>query len=760
MTETIDLLREKLISGAQIKTELRKRKSEYFETSVKHALAEEHLDEGWEVAKKLKHKTRLRKKKSIDVFFEDQVWKLFADFGFTKLNKDRRFNLPYSKDESLTQQIDVFATDDDTIVIVECKATENGPKRRDFKKELEAIGGAREGLINSAKNLLENRKLKVVFILATHGYYLSDKAEERASNFGIFHFDSEQIAYYQELVKHLGTAARYQLEANLFSGQKIPSLDTRVPAIQGKMGGHTYYSFMAEPEKLLKIGYVLHRSKANKKLMPTYQRLIKKSRLTSIRKFIEGTGYFANSIIVNIDSKRPPKFEESSNQVDNPDAKIGILNLPQKYRSLFIIDGQHRLYGYSDTEYSHRHLIPVVAFLNLKRDEQVRLFMEINENQKAVPKNLRHTLNADLQWDSDFVRDRVNALKLTIAQHLGEDMSSPLFDRIIVGENTRTLKRVITLEAIKQGLDRGNFFGEFTKTTVKKDGTFFSGDNDKCYSHIFPFLLEMFRYLEIICEKEWNLSQKDGGLLLIPAGINSLLRVFSDIVDHIVAHDGKDPKHIDPNLLADLCHPYLDPLADYFSNLDEENRSLVRKQYGTGGPVKFYRLLQKAISDSIEDFNPPGMEEYWKDESKAFNTQSFELIRDIEEHLKNDFKAKLKDHFGSAWFKKGVPVAVYESAHAMAAQKNRDILDGQEKEPWDCLHISDYRKIATAKGNWGAIFETSYTRPGEEKISGGAAAKTKWLDKLNKIRNDTDHEYSVKEDEFEFLKELHEWLIE
>mgnify|MGYP004568545145 CR=1 FL=1 len=43
------------------------------------------------------------------------------------------------------------------------------------------------------------------------------------------------------------------------------------------MGGFEYFEFSIEPEKLLKIGYVLHRSEANKHMMPTYQRIIKKT---------------------------------------------------------------------------------------------------------------------------------------------------------------------------------------------------------------------------------------------------------------------------------------------------------------------------------------------------------------------------------------------------------------------------------------------------------------------------------------------------
>ncbi|MBK8920253.1 MAG: DGQHR domain-containing protein [Saprospirales bacterium] len=283
------------------------------------------------------------------------------------------------------------------------------------------------------------------------------------------------------MTNHLGVSARYQLLGNLFSGQEIPEMQNKIPAIEGKMGGHTYYSFSIEPEKLLKIGYVLHRNKANKKLMPTYQRLIKRSRLNSVQEFVEDGGFFPNSIIINIATEgKKPRFEKANTQVDDAISRVGIFYLPRRYRSAFIIDGQHRLYGYANSEYRNTNSIPVVAFINLERKEQVRLFMQINENQKAVPKNLRNTLNSDLLWNSENLNDRIKALKLTIAQELGEDKSSPLFDRIIVGENPKTVKRCITIDTIRIGLDRSNFFGQFTKNAIKEDGSFYKGDNDKC----------------------------------------------------------------------------------------------------------------------------------------------------------------------------------------------------------------------------------------------------------------------------------------
>ena len=84
----------------------------------------------------------------------------------------------------------------------------------------------------------------------------------------------------------------------------------------------------------------------------------------------------------------------------------------------------------------------------------------------------------------------------------------------------------------------------------------------------------------------------------------------------------------------------------------------------------------------------------------------------------------------------------------------------EEVEPWDNMNIIDYRKVVTYGKNWSELFEKTYTKPGEEKIRGGKEEKTKWMQKLERIRNENFHSYSVKEDEYNFLCDLTEWLIE
>jgi len=728
--------------------------------TIRPELRDSYEVDGWELDRVLKRSVRMRRPKSPDVAFEDRIWTMLAALGFSELNQDRNFALAYGTGDGEEQQIDVFAADAETVLVVECKASRDDRKARTFKKEVEAIAGMRAGLLKTIKAEYPTHKVK--FVLATSGYTIHTAARDRLKSFDIAHFDEDTVEYYSELSKHLGPATRFQLLGSLFAGQKIPAIQNTVPAIRGKLGNHIYYSFSIEPSKLLKLGFVLHRHHANNDLIPNYQRLIKRSRLRRVSDFVDAGGFFPNSVIINIESgKKGPRFDLSPMQVEATDARMGTLHLPKTYRSAYVIDGQHRLYGYADSPRAATDAIPVVAFVNLPKRDQVRLFMQINENQKAVPKNLRNTLNADLLWDSEDLREQNRALKLRIAQHLGENRDSPLHDRVIVGENVRTPLRCITIDAITIGFDRGNFFGNFTKSAVSEPGSFYLGSNQATFDKVVPFLERCFDHLSEFLPDQFAIGSGEDGFVFINAGVESLMRVLSDVVDHLVHTGAIKPKTDGSSDLVSAVLPYLDPIITFLDSLDHEDRSELRRGYGTGGRVRYWRTLQRAVNEARSDFRPEGLEKYWKDEAKAFNTESFEMIRELETFMKSDFRAKLESKYGSRWLKDGVPVKVHKDAAARALDKNRNRDEADEVEPWDCLFIVNYRDIATYDHTvWQELFERGYTKPGEEKKKGGWKAKSEWMVKLSNIRNENTHTYSVKEEEYIFLKELTEWLID
>lgn len=752
MTENLRIeLLGKLITEKEIIKQLKRRVKDYHYESIRINQKETFIEEGWEILRETKTSITVKKNKTNDVEFEDKVWGLFALLGYDFMNNDRNFNLPYDKiNTKLTQQIDVFAKDNETILIVECKsAYEN--KRGDFKKELEAMTGKIEGLRKTIQALFPNTKHKIKFILATRNYSISEEDLNRLKKINGLHFNEENIDYFYSLFSQLGVSAKYQLLGNLFEGQEIPEMENMVPAVEGKMGGHTYYSFSIEPEKLLKIGYVLHRNKANINMMPTYQRLIKKSRLKSVHDFIETGGYFPNSIVISIDTKKS-NFERANKQVGTTLSNVGILHLPKKYRSAFIIDGQHRLYGYTASKYKSTNTIPVVAFLNLSRSEQVKLFMQINENQKTVSKDLRNTLNADLLWDSENKIEQLRALCSRISIYLGESRESALFGKISIGED----KKIITTQAIENALKKSNFLGKVTKSKIEELGSFYNGDLDHTYERLRQYLNEGFKYISENSIEEWK--RESDGMLLINKGIYGIILILSDIITHLNKLNRIDSQKDSIKKIISEVQPYLDPIINYINKLDDNTKEELKSSYGAGGETKYWRTFQKVIKETFKDFSPEGLEEHFKKEAKQFNAKAFSYIEDIETEFKKDFKERLESFFGKKWFEKGVPPKIADKALVDANNKNREEEDDDKLvEPWDCITMIAYREIALK--NWQDIFEKEYTKPSEEKISGGKEEKTKWMVKLERIRNQNFHSYSVTEEELGFLEELHDWII-
>lgn len=713
---------------------------------------EKYINDGWEVDKEFKTKIRLRKKKESKHLLVDKMWALFASLGFDLLNRNQAIDIPYDKkDSSLFETFDILAKDQESIVLVRCESVVKNTKSN-FRDNLELLKEHIGEIRKTLNYIFDGAKLKFKFILATENYALVEQDQLALEKIGGVHFDEDIVDYYIKMHNQIGIAARYQLLGSLFFDQEIPEMDNKIPAIRGKMGGHVYYSFSIEPEKLLKIGYVLHRNKANTNMMPTYQRIIQKGRLDAINKFLEeDKGYFPNSIIISLDSgkKKKLEFQESSN-ICSTIADVGFLYLPKRYRSAYIIDGQHRLYGYANSKYKTTNTIPVVAFENLDRNEQVKLFMQINENQKAVSKNLRNTLNADLLWNSENYLEQMTALRSRIAIFLGEDRASALYGKISVGED----KKVITTQQIDNAIKKSVFLGKASKDKIEKYSIFYKGNLDLAFEKLSKFLLLSFDFLKDRLEDEW---ERADGIIVINKGIYAIILTLSDIIDHLEKINEISERD-NVNSIFEKAEKYLAPLVSFYRSIDEDVIGALKTAYGTGGDVKYWRTLQKTIREQYPAFNPEGLDEYLKREEKIYNTKAFEYIREIETYFKADFKEKLESFYGNNWFKKGVPPKIGEAATLLMYQKNREVEDeNDECTEWDCINIIAYREIALK--NWQNIFEQFYTRPHEKKMAGGKDAKTSWMVRLEKLRNQNFHSYYVTEDDYYFLEQLNDWLI-
>lgn len=753
---------ENIVSGKELITAKNKRKNLYIEARERKVALEELEEEGWEYVKDYADSkfVKVRKEKPFYERFEDQIWLLFFQMGFMHLNRDANFKMNYDfNNPDFTQQIDVFAADDETILIVECKSSEDLNEVQ-FKKDIEKLHGQMEGLRKCALKQYPGRKVK--FIWATHNCIMSAKDIKRLQEWDIIFFSDSTIQYYSELVKHLGTCSRYQLLGNLLANTEIKKMQNKVLAIKGKMGGHEYYEFSIEPEKLLKIGYVLHRNEANKNMMPTYQRIIKRKRLKEVQSFINDGGYFPNSIIISIDSGgRKLQFDESPTKLDDSISKIGVLHLPKRYHSAYIIDGQHRLYGYSDSEYANTNSIPIVAFVDLDRSEQLKLFMDINENQKSVSKTLRITLNSDMLWDSPNQNERRDAIRSKIAQMCGEEQSSPLLGRVVIGEDEKNNIKCITIQAIQLALQKCSFFSTFAKNnTIATNGSFDVGDNQATIDRFYPFLEGCFKTVKNECETEWSLGEQ--GILTINRGIQGIIRIINDVVNLLIAQNKLFPLTQDIDDIINEVEYYMSPLLNHINKLTEEQRIELKSFYGGGAENKYLHYFQKVIHDSLTDFNPEGLEEYIENTTKEYNATSKEYIYAIEEKLKDVIAESLQEYYGDKWLIKGLPKTTYKEAEKAASDKNYELLSNDEEsdiEPWDCISLSDCKDIVVYSRNWSEIFESIITRP-EDLILSTKEQKTEWINTISKEQNKLSKStYSVPKSSFELISNIYAWLV-
>jgi len=750
MNDPLDLL-----PPTQTRREISRRLDGYLKEKIPTARQEEYENngEGWVLDRELKYSVWMRKPKRHDVAFEDRVWAMCARLGFTSLSGGRTLRLSYGKGDNERKQVDVLAADDEVVLVIECKSSEaEQPRTETFKTEIEAIQGYRAGLIGTVRQQFPGHKIKFAFV--TNNIYVSKDTLARIEGADIAYLDEEAVNYYHELADHLGPAAKFQLLGNLFHGQKIAAMDATVPAIRGKMGGYTYYSFAIEPERLLKIAYVLHRNNANMRWMPTYQRIIKKSRLKKVSEFVENGGFFPNSLIINVDNGgKPLRFDRSEKQ--SGATTLGLLHLPPKYRSAYIIDGQHRLFGYAHSSRAHSELVPVVAFVDMPGSKQLEMFMDINENQQAVPKNLRLTLKADLEWESPDKKRQAQALKLKVAQLLGEQKSSPLRGRVIIGEEKANERLCISLDAVSRGVDRGRFIGEFTSTEMRKPGSFYRGSIDTTLDPLIGFLELCFAFVRDELPNQWNIGRGEGGFVFTNAGAEAILRLLGDFIDHLVDEGKVEPRQQTPNEVFGQVRPLLAHLVAYLNRLTPDEIATFRTWLGAGGPTKYLRQFQGAIVEAVPNFEPEGYAEWKLNQEKQFNADSYTMINEIETFFRHDIKRRLQDKHGSDWIRSGVPQAIYRDGSTRAAEKQYEAGPGVTVDWWECLYLLDYQKVMQHGGNavWLELFDQTYTLPSDKKAAW--RSKSGWFNELNRTRNKVAHNGAVTEDEFGFLQTLH-----
>lgn len=172
----------------------------------------------------------------------------------------------------------------------------------------------------------------------------------------------------------------------------------------GLKNGVRMVSFMISAERLMKCCYVLRKDNWEDSTQ-LYQRLIEKSRIQGIRKYLatHKTTFF-NNIIVSLPANIKFKTKVDQKQIDLEDIhnfENCIMSIPNEINSICVIDGQHRIFAHYEGEDSYEkeikslrrklHLLVTglvfpAQMSNLERRKyESQIFLDINSNAKPVP---------------------------------------------------------------------------------------------------------------------------------------------------------------------------------------------------------------------------------------------------------------------------------------------------------------------------------------------------------------------------------------
>lgn len=769
----IDTIKGKIIDDlSNLGKTYKSKKGNYQLISVDHSRVEDYVKQGWEeYSKPLKTKTLLRKAKDHSKKFEDDIWCQFYELGFRTMNYDENLILPFSKNPEDKKQIDVIAIGEDTIFIVECKSTETS-KKSSFKDEFDLLRLRLDGFKKALFQIYGNN-YKVKYVFATRNFrFEKDSIDlERLYSTNSFLLDDNAYGYVNNLIKNYKKACLYQFLGMVFKNEKINNEKIEIPAVKGTMGKKTYYMFSIEPHLLLKTGYVLHRTRANISEFPTYQRMLIPKRLSGISKFIDDEGYFPNSVIVNFNSSKNQIQFEASSKLNSSNSCFGILKIPNAYGIAYIIDGQHRVYGYAGSKYSKTNTIPVVAFEGLESFEQLKIFMDINQNQKAVNPSLKLDLEVDLNWDSKILEHRMRALNSAIVRELANSIKSPLYNKISVAED----KFLLEFKPFTTALSHSGLIPKSKGNKIKENSDLYCLYNTLNQDHneemeiskkaVFELITLCYDFVE---NKYSEIFKQEKYIIISNRGTYAFICSIGSLNSFLI--DNKSiTKDSSPKERFEKIERYLKILMDAIVNINREEETNLLKELGAGADKKWFRFFQSLINKGAPEYNPEELIEWNERQNDELQNKGRVYGVEIEKFMKKSILTKLQEIFSDKW-ELEIGSIKRECVDRALQEDEKNHKEGIIKEScdWkDMFNINDYKTIIEKHWNKkpdNNINPNFKTFENEFSIDTGngfnsKAEKIKWISIFNSHRNLWAHEGTkgkrLNKTEVEFIEKIY-----
>lgn len=200
-------------------------------------------------------------------------------------------------------------------------------------------------------------------------------------------------------------------------------------------GRHKFYSLTMPSEVLARTCYASTRFDDPQE---GFQRTLDVKRAQEIAEYIDsGLGTIPNSIVLSAQADAGLQYDSEKKTISFKNTK----------KAFLILDGQHRVYGFSLAQTSLR--VPVVIYNNLSRRDETRLFIDINTKQRPVPNELLLDIKNLAEYEDDtekIIRD--------VFDQFNEDQASPLLGMLSASTRQKNkISRVTFRDAMKPLLE-------------------------------------------------------------------------------------------------------------------------------------------------------------------------------------------------------------------------------------------------------------------------------------------------------------------
>ena len=275
--------------------------------------------------------------------------------------------------------------------------------------------------------------------------------------------------------------------------------------IQMQMGMVEIYTFPIRVKDLIKISYVAVRGRDEEE--GAVQRVLNRKRIASIKQYILDGNMFVNTFVINWnDVNYKPEFTDNRVEIPLVDSVAQLL------------DGQHRLEGLKEAikveESIAENQVLVSMVIGLATKEAAKIFININSEQKPVPKSLIYDLYGVTEDDRNFAITRSD----DIAKELNDNVDSPYYNLIKYPGNPRG-KGKIDLSTVVSTL----------KKYVDTDGKFVD-NNIKDLNIQSQIMINYFSALKYHWDKEELWGNASQNVFFKAAGFIAALEFFFEYV--------------------------------------------------------------------------------------------------------------------------------------------------------------------------------------------------------------------------------------